>query len=174
VMMPAFQGLRPGEVEVKGRNDYVTWVDREAEAVIVQTIAAAFPDHRILAEEGGVEPGGEAECWWVIDPLDGTTNYIHGIHQFAVSLGLYVGGHPEFGLVYHPVLDELFWARRGEGAFLGERPLRVATHPTLGGALGATGFPFKRRDQVAPYCALFQEMLGQTKDLRRLCGLRTG
>jgi myo-inositol-1(or 4)-monophosphatase len=128
--------------------DLVTRADRLAEELIVELLSERFPDHGILAEEGSRRPG--AEYRWIIDPVDGTTNFAHGVPLFCVSIGLERQGQLIAGVVYHPALDELFWAERGAGAFLRhrgvDRPIRVSTVETVAGAVVATGLPYDIRE----------------------------
>jgi myo-inositol-1(or 4)-monophosphatase len=123
----------------------VTEIDRGAEALILTALRARFPEHAILAEESG-EVAGSAEYRWVIDPLDGTTNFVHGLPIYAVSIGLLVAGRPTLGVVYDPNLDECFVAERGRGATVNGRPLRVSDTAALDEALLATGFPYNIRE----------------------------
>jgi myo-inositol-1(or 4)-monophosphatase len=139
-------------VEHKGEINLVTEADREAERLIVERLRAAFPHHRVLAEEG-TNHDGEAEYRWIVDPLDGTTNYARGYPMFCVSVALERAGRVALGVVYQPILDELFVARRGGGAWLNGDRLRVSTTNGLEKAFLATGFPYDR--------ALFDEPLRQ-------------
>ncbi len=163
-----FHQLKMGDIRAKGKNDFVTRVDIEAEAAIRKIVAKNFPEHRILAEETGysVQSG---EYLWVIDPLDGTTNFIHGIPHFAVSLALLEKGRAIFGLIYDPLSHDRFHAALGQGAFLNDRPIAVSATTGLGSALGATGFPFKAPGQAAAYARAFASLLSKCKDMRR-CG----
>jgi myo-inositol-1(or 4)-monophosphatase len=128
----------------KGEIDLVTEIDLAAEKMIVSRIHKAFPDHAILAEELHAQTARGA-CTWIVDPLDGTTNYAHGFPVFSVSIGLEINGIVEWGAVYNPNLDEFFAARRGMGAFLNGASLRVSETESLGGSLLATGFPYDIR-----------------------------
>lgn len=132
------------KVEFKGEYDLVTEADRQAEALIVKLIRAQYPEHAILAEEGAYERQ-HSECRWIIDPLDGTTNFAHGFPWFAVSIALEVRGVLTLGVVYNPYVGELYCAERGRGAFLNERRLRVSTIDTLARALLATGFAYDHK-----------------------------
>ncbi len=163
-----FQNLVAADVEVKGKNDFVTRVDLEAEATITEIILKEFPRHRILAEESG-DSATASEYLWVIDPLDGTTNFIHGIPHFAVSLALLENDRVVFGLIYDPLSRDRFHAATGGGAFLNDRPITVSGTAQLDMALGATGFPFKAPEQAAAYAAAFQNLLSKCNDMRR-CG----
>ena len=168
VICQGFRHLETGDIESKGKNDFVTRVDRDAETAIKEIITKSFPDHRILAEESGYS-AQTSEFLWVIDPLDGTTNFIHGIPHFAVSLALLENGKVIFGLIYDPISQDRFHSRPGRGAFLNDRPIAVSRTATLDSALGATGFPFKAPEQAAAYARAFQSLLSSCKDMRR-CG----
>lgn len=136
----------PHETEIaqKGMNDYVTSVDKAAEAAIIEVIRKSYPDHAIVGEESGVLEGANNDVQWVIDPLDGTTNFIKRFPHFAVSIGIRVNGRTEVGVVYDPIRNELFTAVRGEGTKLNEFRLRIDNERRdLDGAVIATGFPFK-------------------------------
>src|SRR5262249_36487993 len=127
-------------VELKSAFDLVTDMDRASEDLIISATTAEYPDHAILAEESGVI--GDAEYTWLIDPLDGTNNYAHSFPYFCVSLGLWRGRTPLLGVIYNPLLDELFSAEAGGGAHCNGRPIRVSDTSTLGAALISTGFPY--------------------------------
>lgn len=152
-------------VETKGRNDYVSQVDQRAEAVIIDTIRKTYPEHAILAEESGRHSGDEFE--WIVDPLDGTTNYLHGYPQFAVSIAVYHRGNPYQAVVFDPARDELFTASRGEGAQLNDRRIRVSAVTRLDAALLATGFPFKSMAFLEPWIETFRVLLPRTSGVRR-------
>lgn len=153
------------QVVSKSRNDFVSDVDRQAEEAIIREIRSKFPDHAILAEESGSHAGRDYE--WVIDPLDGTTNYLHGFPQFAVSIALKYRGRLEQGVVYDPLREELFTASRGQGAQLNDRRLRVTDRRSLEGALIGTGFPFREFDRVDTYLGMFKAMMADTAGMRR-------
>jgi myo-inositol-1(or 4)-monophosphatase len=136
--IPRLESLK---VQAKGRNDFVSEIDHAAEAAIIEVIRRHYPDHAILAEEGGAQ--GEHEVRWVIDPLDGTTNFLHGFPTFAVSIACEQKGKAEVGVVYDVMRQELFTATRGGGAYLENFRMRVSKQRTLEGALIATGFPFR-------------------------------
>jgi myo-inositol-1(or 4)-monophosphatase len=163
-----FQNLASADITVKGKNDFVTRVDREAEAAIGEEILLQFPQHRILAEEGGYT-GESSEYLWVIDPLDGTTNFIHGIPHFSVSLALLKNGKVIFGLIYDPLAHDCFHAAAGKGAFLNDVPITVSKATALSSALGATGFPFKAPHFLENYTNTFRSLLSKCQDMRR-CG----
>lgn len=153
-------------VTAKARNDFVTEVDRMAEQEIIRILRRAFPGHGILAEESG-EQAGKDSYVWVIDPLDGTTNFLHGFPQYAVSIALKANDRVEQAVIYDPLRQELFTAGRGEGARLDDRRIRVSRRQGLGGALIGTGFPFKYPQHLDAYLAMFRSLLGQASDLRR-------
>ncbi|MBI5448000.1 MAG: inositol monophosphatase [Gammaproteobacteria bacterium] len=149
----------------KGVNDYVSEVDRLAEKEIISVIRHSFPHHAILAEETGHHAGDDHV--WIIDPLDGTTNFMHGIPHFCVSIALQYKGRIEHGLVYDPVRQEVFSASRGHGAQLNEKRMRVSKVAALNAALLSTGFPYQQYDLLAPYMKIFQELLPICAGLRR-------
>lgn len=153
------------KVQSKSRNDFVSEVDRNAEAVIIQELRGRFPSHAILAEESGEQ--GQGDSQWIIDPLDGTTNYLHGFPQFAVSIAFRHRGQLECGVVYDPLREEMFTAARGQGAQLNDRKLRVAGATTLDGALIGTGFPFRDTRHIDAYLGMFKAMTLATAGLRR-------
>ena len=155
-------------VTVKGPKDFVSEVDREAERAIVETIHAAYPDHAILAEEGtSRDKNLEAEHVWIIDPLDGTTNFIHGFPQYCVSIGVEHKGALEHAVVYDPVRDELFTATKGRGAYLNDRRIRVTKTDKLEDALIATGFPFREVGHLDQYLRMFKNVTMATSGIRR-------
>jgi len=153
------------KVEEKARMDFATEVDRLAEAEIVRELKRAFPDHSILAEEGG--RSGTAPKQWVIDPLDGTHNYLRGFPHFCVSIGFLDHGDPVHGVIYDPLRDELFTASKGDGAFLNDRRMRVSNREQVNGALLATGFPFRQRDYLDAQLGMTRELLREAEDIRR-------
>lgn len=153
------------EVTVKDRNDFVSEVDQLAEQEIVGIIRKAYPHHGILAEEGGMQAGDETI--WVIDPLDGTTNFLHGFPQFAISIGVKHKGRLQHAVVYDPLRQELFTASRGNGAQLNERRIRVSQQKGLEGALLGTGFPFKKHQYLDCYLATFKALFRDTAGIRR-------
>ncbi len=152
-------------VDSKGTNDFVTDVDRRAEREIIRILRHAYPSHGILGEESGAS--GNDEFVWVIDPLDGTTNFIHGFPQFAVSIAMRHRGRLEQGVVYDPMRQELFTASRGNGAQLNDRRLRVSSARGLEGALLGTGFPFRLQHHLEDYLNCFRALFAQVTDMRR-------
>jgi myo-inositol-1(or 4)-monophosphatase len=154
------------EVEKKGHNDYVSEADRAAEKAIINCILKHYPDHAIHAEESGTQ--GESDTVWIIDPLDGTTNFLHGFPVFAVSIGVQVNGRMEHGVVYDPLRQELFTASRGQGAQLEGRRIRVSGRKYLEQALIGTGFPFRQADQeIGPYLTMLGKVVRNTSGVRR-------
>jgi myo-inositol-1(or 4)-monophosphatase len=152
-------------VHTKDRNDFVSEVDQKAEQEIIYILRKAFPDHGILAEESGLREGDDYQ--WIIDPLDGTTNFLHGFPQFAVSIALRHKGRLEHGVVYDPLRQELFTATRGAGAMLNDRRLRVTKRKSLEGALLGTGFPFKAQHHLETYLDMFRALFPHTAGIRR-------
>jgi myo-inositol-1(or 4)-monophosphatase len=154
------------KVELKGRNDFVSDVDRAAERAVIEAIHKHYPDHAILAEEGGAQ--GDSEFLWVIDPLDGTTNYLHGFPTFAVSVGLMHNGRLEHGCVYDPMRQELFTASRGQGAELDGHKIRVSGCKSMERALIGTGFPYRDSSAaVEPYLGMLAKAMRETSGVRR-------
>ena len=152
-------------IHTKDRNDFVTEVDRQAEQEIIFTLRKAFPGHGILAEESGLQEGDEYQ--WIIDPLDGTTNFLHGFPQFAVSIALRHKGRMEQGVIYDPLRQELFTATRGAGAMLNDRRIRVTKRNSLEGSLLGTGFPFKSQQHLDAYLDMFRALFPQAAGIRR-------
>jgi len=155
-------------VSSKGPKDFVSEVDRAAEAAIVETIHASYPDHAILAEEGTErDVNSGAEYLWIIDPLDGTTNFLHGFPQYCVSIALAHHNVVQQGVIYDPVRNDLFTATRGRGAFLNDRRIRVGKRTHLRDALIGTGFPFRDGSYLDTYLAMMKVMMTETAGLRR-------
>ena len=156
------------DVRSKNTNDFVTQVDKGAEEAAIGVIRTAYPDHAILAEESGENLGGsKADYRWIIDPLDGTTNFIHGFPQYCVSIGIEHRGALAHAVVYDPGKNELFTASKGRGAFLNDRRLRVTRCQKLGDALVGTGFPFKELSRVDPYLRQLRTMMSSCAGVRR-------
>ena len=155
-------------VTSKGPKDFVSEVDREAERTIVETLLGTYPDHAILAEEGTAKgANADAENVWIIDPLDGTTNFLHGFPQYCVSIALAHRGQIAHGVIYDPVRNDLFTASRGRGAFLNDRRIRVSKRQHLRDCLVGTGFPFRDGSYLDTYMRLMKAMIEQTAGLRR-------
>ena len=158
------------KVSTKQPNDFVTEVDKAAEAAIIEILREAYPDYGILAEESGQSAGRgsqDSEYQWIIDPLDGTTNFIHGMPQYAVSIALAKSGILEQAVVFDPNRNELFTASKGSGAFLNERRIRVSKRLKLQDSLLGTGFPYRMFDQIDTYLAIFKELAQKTAGMRR-------
>jgi myo-inositol-1(or 4)-monophosphatase len=149
----------------KQRMDFASEVDRLAEAEIVKELRRAYPTHAILAEESGAI--GKGPLVWVIDPLDGTHNYLRGIPHFSVSIALLEKGEPVYGVVFDPLRGELFTASKGDGAYLNDRRIRVSKRENLGGAMIATGFPYRQRQHLDAQLDMTRALLGQAEDIRR-------
>jgi myo-inositol-1(or 4)-monophosphatase len=156
------------QVTAKSHNDFVTEVDQAAEEIIIETLLTAYPGHGILAEESGSEYGAkDSEFVWIIDPLDGTTNFIHGFPQYAVSIALAHKGKVEQAVVYDPSRNDLFFATKGRGAFLNNQRLRVSKRSRMLEALIGTGFPFRKGDNFKRYVEMFTDVMQACAGLRR-------
>src|ERR1700761_3416610 len=154
------------KVDSKGRNDFVSDIDRKAEADIITTIHRSYPQHAILAEESG--RSGESEFVWIIDPLDGTTNFLHGFPVFAVSIAVQQKGRLQHGVVYDPMRQEFFTASRGDGSQLEGKKIRVSGQKTLEGALIGTGLPFRAgATYVDEYLAMLKVVMSTAAGIRR-------
>ena len=152
----------------KGPNDFVSEVDQMAEQTIIEILLEAYPGHGILAEESGREHGAKhSEFTWIIDPLDGTTNFLHGFPVYAVSIALAHRGSVQQAVVYDPTRNDLFYASRGRGAFLNDKRLRVSKRTRLSDALIGTGFPFRKGDNFKRYVKMFEEIMQSCAGLRR-------
>ena len=155
-------------ISQKQVNDFVTEVDHASEQAIIETLLTAYPDHGILAEESGSQHGNSnADHIWIIDPLDGTTNFIHGFPVYCVSIALQVRGKLEQAVVYDPTRNDLFTATKGRGAFMNERRIRVSKRVRLDECLLSTGFPFRPEDDFDKYLRLMGDMMQRTAGLRR-------
>jgi myo-inositol-1(or 4)-monophosphatase len=154
------------EVRAKQRNDFVTKVDHAAEEAIIEIVRKAYPDHAVLAEESGMT-AGQAEYQWIIDPLDGTTNFIHGFPQYCVSIAIRHREALAHGVIYDPVKNELFTASKGRGAYLNDRRIRVSKCLRLSDALVGTGFPFKEVSRIDLYTNQLKKMMQTAAGVRR-------
>ncbi|MEP6483378.1 MAG: inositol monophosphatase family protein [Rudaea sp.] len=152
-------------VEEKAKHDYVSEVDKMAEAEIVKELRRAYPDHAFLGEETGAS--GKSDKVWIIDPLDGTHNYLHGFPHFCVSIGFFDHGDPVHAVIYDPLRDELFTASKGDGAFMNDRRLRVTKREDLSGALLCTGFPYRQRQHLDAQLGMTRALLNEAEDIRR-------
>jgi len=168
------------EIDRKAENDFVTQADRESEEAVVEVIRRRHPEHRILAEEGGQRGAGaeagtdgaddaQGEPEWLIDPLDGTTNFLQGLPVFCISVACRRGDRVLAGVVLDPLREDLFAAARGEGATWNGRPMAVSGRPGIDGAFLATGYPFKAKPALDTYLAIFRDAFGHARSIRR-CG----
>jgi myo-inositol-1(or 4)-monophosphatase len=156
------------KVNTKSPNDFVTEVDHKAEAIIIETLLGAYPGHGILAEESGRAHGAkDSEFVWIIDPLDGTTNFIHGFPVYSVSIALAFRGQVQQAVVYDPTRNDLYFASKGRGAFLNDRRLRVSKRIRLAECLIGTGFPFRKGDNFKRYMQMFEVVMQSCAGLRR-------
>ncbi len=168
VMLHNVERLDQLQIEKKGRADFVSEVDRQAEEIIIETIKGAYPDHAILAEESGTQGDRtQSDHEWIIDPLDGTTNYLHGLPVYGVSIALRVKGVLHAAVVYDPSRDELFTAARGKGAHLNNRRIRVSETARLSDALLATGFPYNDLKYLDAWIGCFRTLVPHVAGIRR-------
>ncbi|MBP6225044.1 MAG: inositol monophosphatase, partial [Rhizobacter sp.] len=155
-------------VSSKAPNDFVTEVDQAAERAIIEVLLAAYPGHGILGEETGSEHGAkDSDYVWIIDPLDGTTNFIHGFPVYAVSIALAFKGQVQQAVVYDPSRNDLFYASKGRGAFLNDKRLRVSKRIRMSESLIGTGFPFRKGDNFKRYVQMFEAVMQNCAGLRR-------
>ena len=155
-------------VSTKQINDFVTDIDQKAEAAIIETLLTAYPSHGILAEESGSEHGAAgADFVWIIDPLDGTTNFIHGFPVYCVSIALAVKGKVEQAVVFDPTRNDIFCATKGRGAYMNDRRLRTSKRTQMHECLISTGFPFRPGDNFNQYLRMMGEVMQRTEGLRR-------
>ncbi len=152
-------------VKEKAAKDFVSEVDSEAEQAIIRTLREAYPDHSILAEESGAS--GNSEYQWIIDPLDGTTNFLHGFPQYAVAIALSHRNVVTQAVIYDPSRNDLFTATRGRGAYLNDQRLRVSKRASLAPSLIGTGFPFRQNEHIDIYLAILRDMMKNSAGVRR-------
>jgi myo-inositol-1(or 4)-monophosphatase len=156
------------QVNAKAPNDFVTEVDHAAEAAVIDVLLGAYPGHGILAEESGSTRGAkDSDYVWIIDPLDGTTNFIHGLPTYAVSIGLAFRGQMQQAVVYDPARNDLFYATKGRGAFLNDKRLRVSKRTRIAEALIGTGFPFRKGDDLGQYMKVLETVMRSCAGVRR-------
>ena len=156
------------KISSKGPNDFVSEIDQMAEQAIIETLLTAYPGHGILAEESGREHGAKhSEFTWIIDPLDGTTNFLHGFPVYCVSIALAFRGKVEQAVVYDPTRNDLFYASRGRGAFLNDKRLRVSKRTRLADSLIGTGFPFRKGDNFQRYLKMLETIMAACAGVRR-------
>ncbi len=166
ILLRHFDQLERLTVTEKRPSDFVSEADVQAEQDIIQILRKTYPDHGILAEESG-EQSGKDDCQWIIDPLDGTTNFLHGIPHFAISIAFRYKNRLEAGLIYDPIRQEMFTASRGEGAQVNDRRIRVSGINTLENALLGTGFPFRHPRHQPAYLQFFNALFGRCVEIRR-------
>ncbi|WP_066565648.1 inositol monophosphatase family protein [Snodgrassella sp. CFCC 13594] len=181
MMTRAATNLGAIKVDSKAYNDFVSDVDREAENILIQAINEAYPHHAIVAEESGLHGHEHAEYRWIIDPLDGTTNFLHGHKQYAISMALQHKGVLTEALIYAPEYNDLYTASRGQGALLNDKRIRVSNRIDLPRCLIATGFPVVDQSMMDSYLAILKEVLSKTAGARRegsaaldLCNVASG
>src|SRR3990167_115346 len=155
------------EITEKSINDFVTQVDKMSEETIISHIKKAYPDHSIMSEESGYQKGFNEDYCWVIDPLDGTRNFMHGYPHFSISIAVMKNNVTELGLVYDPIRQELFTATRGQGAYVNSRRMRISAAKRLGQTLIATGFPFRSKENIKSYLNIFEKIFTKCGDIRR-------
>ena len=165
ILLHYFEHVDALKVTEKQAKDYVSEVDKASEQVIIDAIRKAYPDHAILAEESGSHEGND--YLWIIDPLDGTTNYLHGFPQFSISIALQHKGELESAVVFDPLRDEMFIANRGRGAFLNDRRIRVSDQKGLSGSLLGTGIPYRDQRFVDAYFGMMKALIKDAAGVRR-------
>lgn len=167
VIMHAYDNKANFDINIKGQHDYVTTVDKNAERVIIDTILTAYPEHSILAEESGETTNSNCDYQWIIDPIDGTLNFINKFPHFCISIAIKIKGRVEHGVIYDPVRNELFTASRGCGAYMDSRRIRVNKKNSLDSTFLATGFPVRQPEKLDKYLATFSNILKKSADIRR-------
>ncbi len=167
ILLKHFRKLPDDAVRHKEKNDFLSFVDEQSEQTILSIIHQDFPNHAFLAEEVGTSEHRH-DYLWIIDPLDGTTNYINGIPVFAISIALLYRGEIQSGVIYDPVQQEMFWAEKGKGAFLNDRRMRVSARGKLDESFIATGFPFKAKHFLNAYLSAFEEIFESCVGMRRM------
>ncbi len=165
VLMASYGKLQNSQINTKSKNDFVTEIDKRSEKLIIATIKEHFPGHAIQGEETGLSAG--KGTLWIIDPLDGTSNYIHQIPIFSVSIGVMENNRMTAGVIYDPVHQEIFWAKRGQGAYLNKKKIRTTQIRSLPDALMTTGIPFRARDRFDEYMESFRQISLGTVGMRR-------
>jgi myo-inositol-1(or 4)-monophosphatase len=167
ILLKHWEQLGKDDADLKSRNDWVSRADRESEAAIVTFIREHCPDDAILGEEGGISAKGTSGRTWIIDPLDGTSNYLQHFPVWSISIGVKTGNEITAGVVHEPLRDLFFAAERGSGAFRNGERMHVSNQERLDGSFLATGFPFRAQQFVAVYCSIFQEVISVAKGVRR-------
>lgn len=156
------------QVSLKGPADFVSAADLQSERILKAELQRARPTYGFLLEEGGAEAGSDPDTRWIIDPLDGTTNFLHAIPHFCISVGLERAGEIVVGVIYHPIADELYYAEKGVGAFVNDRRLRVSARTHLADAVIGTGIPFRSRGDHPRYLRMLEAVMGSTAGVRRM------
>ena len=167
ILLENFGKIESNDIKEKDKNDFLTFVDEQAESTIIKILKKEFPDHSILAEESGWQKQNR-QYEWIIDPLDGTKNYISGIPHFSISIGLCVNKEMMLGIIFDPLKNELFTAQKDKGAYLNEKKIQVSTKHDLLRFLMATGFPFKKKQFLDSYLKSFHEIFTNTSGVRRM------
>jgi myo-inositol-1(or 4)-monophosphatase len=167
ILLKYWEHLGKEDADLKSRNDWVSRADRESEAAIVALIRERCPDDAILGEEGGISAEGTSGRTWIIDPLDGTSNYLQHFPIWSISIAVKTGAEMTTGVVHEPLRDLFFTAERGSGAFRNGARMQVSNQETVEGSFLATGFPFRAQQFVAVYCAIFQDVISIAKGVRR-------
>ncbi|MFO7889138.1 MAG: inositol monophosphatase family protein [bacterium] len=167
ILRKEFRKLKGSQIDVKGKGDYVTELDYRSEHEIISIIKKKFPDHAIMAEESD-EQKTESGYQWIIDPLDGTANYIQGIPVYAVSIGIAVKGMISIGVIYCPETEEMFWTEKGQGAYLNGNSIRVSEKKKMEDVILATGFPFRNKINLNTYLQSFKKLFLQSAGIRRM------
>lgn len=166
ILLESIGTIEADDVESKEKFDYVTRIDRKSEQATIDILQKYFPEYSIVAEESGAQQKSQS-VRWIIDPLDGTTNYIHGFPNSAVSIALEENGEIVLGVIYDPFRDELFWAEKNKGAFLNDNLISVSREKEISRCLVATGFPFKDKAILEKYWITFSEIFYKVSDIRR-------
>jgi myo-inositol-1(or 4)-monophosphatase len=167
ILLKHWEHLGKGDADLKSRNDWVSRADRESEAAIVTFIREHCPNDAILGEEGGISAEGTSGRTWIIDPLDGTSNYLQHFPMWSISVAVKTNAEITTGVVHEPLRDLFFTAERGAGAFRNGARMQVSNQETIESSFLATGFPFRAQQFVAVYCAIFQEVISVAKGVRR-------
>jgi myo-inositol-1(or 4)-monophosphatase len=167
ILLEHFRELSPGDIETKQRNDFVSFVDTTSESAIREVILAKFPDHQFVGEESGASGDTNSAWKWIVDPLDGTSNYVHGVPQFSVSIALHHGDESVAATVLDPVRGDLYTAERGSGTYLNGNRVRCAEGQPMTDALIGTGFPFRAHHVLDDYLATFREIFPRAAGIRR-------
>jgi len=167
ILINNFGKISVEDIKEKEKNDFLTFVDEQSENTIIEIILHAFPDHSILAEESGLKKH-ESDYEWIIDPLDGTKNFISGIPFYSISIGLLYKDKMQLGVVLDPIRNELFHAQRDDGAYLNGKKIHISNRSNLNECLFATGFPFKKKQFLSTYIKCFQDIFQHVSGIRRM------